>query len=68
MIRKTKININGQQVECRYLVQDGEITYLHLRIDNDWADSSELLDLPWVYESLDAHHKNLLEEDCINED
>lgn len=63
MKRETEICIDGQMVDCRYLVQSGEITYLHLKTDGGWSIHTELLSLPWLYESLEAHHANLLEEE-----
>ena len=61
--RENEICIDGQMVDCRYEVQHGKITHLNLMIDKKWVLMDELLDLPWVYESLGAHHLNILEEE-----
>ena len=61
MIRHTELSIHGKQVDCSYKAGDGKITRLNLMIDKKWVLMDELLDLPWVYESLGAHHQNLLE-------
>lgn len=62
-IRSTEICIHGKQVDCRYIVKKSGITHLNLMIYKKWVKMDELLDLPWVYESLEAHHQNLLEEE-----
>ena len=66
MIRETELSIHGGQVDCQYhYTSGGEIKSLDLKIKGEYVDFSDLLDLPWVYESLDAHHENLLkEENC----
>ena len=63
--RETEICIDGKMVDCRYLVQHGEITYLQLETDGNWSNHTALLSLPWLYESLEAHHTNLLEEENV---
>ncbi len=63
--RETEICIDGQMVDCRYEVTHGAMMKLDLIIDNKAVEMTELLDLPWVYESLKAHHLNLLEEENV---
>ena len=63
MTRHTEISIHGEQVDCRYKVDDGEITHLNLMIDKKWVLMDELLDIPSVYEALEAHHQNILEDE-----
>ena len=61
--RETEICIDGQMVDCKYEVKHREIIKLEVVINNELLEMTELLHLPWVYESLEAHHLNLLEEE-----
>lgn len=68
MIRTTEISLHGEQTECDYMVNaEGEITGLVLHIDGEKVQGRELLRVNAIYEALEAHHCNLVEEDCVDE-
>jgi hypothetical protein len=64
MIRTTELSIHGAQTECDYRINpEGKITGLLLYIKGEKVQARDLLNIPAVYEALEAHHCNLLEED-----
>lgn len=67
MIRKTEIEIHGQEVTVKYRMYGGNVVWAAPVIDGNTWVCDWLLDVKSVHEALEAHHANLLEEENTNE-
>ncbi len=67
MIRKTEIEIHGEEFNVKYMIENGVVIWITPIIKGCHYAGDWLLEIDSVREALEDHHANLLEEENTNE-